>query len=166
MPPTRPDRSEPGESPAVRLARDAAELAGSARRHLDLYSHDLPADVYATEAFCEAIKQLVIEAPRHARIRILVADTRPAARGHALVTLGQTLSSAIEFRTPAPGAASWFAECLIADAARGLTQHERRALTPPQSLGPPEARKLHGEFEARWQAAQTASDLRRLYLGG
>ena len=166
MPSSRPDRSEPGESPVARLACDAAELAGRARRHLDLYSHELPADVYATEAFCEAVKQLVIGAPRHARVRILVADTRPAARGHALVTLGQTLSSAIEFRTPAPDAAPWFAECLIADAASGLTQRERRAMTPPQTLSPPEARKRAGEFDTRWQAALPASDLRRLYLGG
>lgn len=83
------------------LERLSLALAQQTRRFLDIVSRHLDPDIYDTDEFADAVKELALNR-RRARIRLLVIDSRPlVTRGHRLTELAARLSSFIELRAPA-----------------------------------------------------------------
>ena len=75
-------------------------LAQQARRHLDIFTHDLDAPLYDQKPFLDALKDLVTTS-RHAQVRILLQDNNRAQKeGHRLIELARRLTSAVEIRRP------------------------------------------------------------------
>lgn len=148
------------------LAEAAVEVASRARREIALLSFELPEAVYGTPEFCDAVKDLVLTAGRHARVRILIQEPRGAATGHRLVTLGQHLSTYVAFRQPGIEHRERRGEYLIADE-RHLLQRQTPDATEAmlQLDAPPEARAALRQFNEIWDSGEPPPDLQRLYLG-
>ena len=80
----------------------AASMLHQCERQLDILTHDFEPGIYDNLDCFEALENLVLEARRHARVRILIQ--RPemiAQRGHHLLNLGRKLSTYIKMRCPA-----------------------------------------------------------------
>lgn len=76
----------------------AIALASTARRHLDILSPALDAQVFDNDALVSAMTALVRQT-RDSRVRILVGDAEAVtSRGHRLLTLARRLPSSIHLR--------------------------------------------------------------------
>ncbi|TCO78268.1 GNAT family N-acetyltransferase [Chromatocurvus halotolerans] len=76
----------------------AIALASTARRHLDILSPALDAQVFDNDALVSAMTALVRQT-RDSRVRILVGDAEAVtSRGHRLLTLARRLPSSLHLR--------------------------------------------------------------------
>lgn len=104
---------------AAETADAALALARQARQSLRIFTRDLDAPLYSTEAFREAVSGFARRS-RYTGVRILVQDPRPAIRDHhRLIGLIQTLSTHIGVRRVAAEWADEVFAFLLADE-RGL----------------------------------------------
>lgn len=164
MPPNKPANSD--ERRLIRgradYAQAAAALAQSAQREVALLSHDLPSAFYGTDAFCTAIKDLILRY-RRARVRVLVHNPKPAARGHRLVDLGRQLSSFCEFRVLGEANRELRSDWLVIDERHVLDRFAPESLEAVcHRAAPATARSYLRRFDDYWENGQPAIDLRTL----
>lgn len=148
------------------FAAAAGEIASRARREIALLSFQLPNEFYGASTFAEAVKRMILDsAGRRARVRVLVQEPRGAATGNRLVTLGQELSSFVDFRQPAAEHADWRGEWLIVDERHLLERQAPESLVASCHMdAPPDARAALRRFDEVWEMAEPAAELRRLHL--
>lgn len=168
MPPSKPDSYEAGVARVVsgraQFTQTALSLIAAARRDIALLSFNLDPSIYNRDDIYTALKDFILLSPR-SRMRILLNDAGPAARGHRVVELGRTLSSFVEFRVLDERQRDVHADWLIIDQKQVL---ERR--TPEHleahlySDDPRFARTKYKQFEKYWQSGVPASALRPLHL--
>lgn len=80
-------------------AETVAALLQSARHRIDVLSPRLDPLLYDQPDCLEALRNIVVEARRHARARFLVADVSAViSRGHRMIELSRQLSTYIEIR--------------------------------------------------------------------
>lgn len=166
MPPTRQERPEPRPvTDRAAYAEAAAEIAGRARRRIDLLSYDLADWAYGTPGFCDAVRDLVLEHQR-ARVRVLVHDVRSVAgQSHRLLPLLRHVSSFTEIRVLAEHHGDNRDESLIADDRHLLERDTPESPTARLCLDMPvRARAARHRFDGLWEAAGPATELRRLYI--
>lgn len=134
----------------------AATLAvtGMARRLVSICTPDLEPPLYASTAFLETIKRLVL-GHRFARVRVLVRDHSALLRQpNPLVTLARRLTTHLEMRLRAPEFRDLQAGYCIADdraivyrlradSYEGIAAHKSPLI----------ARQYLEEFERVWQAS-------------
>lgn len=166
MPKTKPENSEERaiEGRAA-FAAAAVEVAGRAQREIALLSYDLPTWAYGSQAFCTAVRELILNAPR-ANVRVLIHDAKTVAtRGQPLIELLRQLSSYAEIRVLAEHQRGHQDDCLIADEHHLL---ERDTPDTPSARAhfdsPLAGRAARRRFDGLWESAEPASELRRLHL--
>ena len=144
----------------VRVA--AAAVAGSARRLLTIYTHDLEPQVYDHPPFLEVVKRLVL-GQRYAKVRVLVVDpARILYESNRFVGLARRLTSHIEIRHVMGKYKGNPASYLIADDCATLyrLQHTRwEGISELNDVGV--ARSYLNGFDEVWQAAAPDREARR-----
>ena len=146
-------------------AASVASLLPQARRELRLISQTLPS-AYYPEAVVEGLRAFLLSHER-ARLRVLIADSRAAARSRSpLVALGRQLSSRIAFRDTASDAPIDFAgERLLVDQEQGLELGAELGTTDaPRNLGRLLTQRLAEQFDRSWEQAMPSAELRALLL--
>jgi len=138
-------------------------LAGQARNTIEIFSWDLDAGIYGDPAFIEIVKQLAIR-HRHAQIRILVQDSRKAAKlGHRLPYLAHRLPSRVQIRRPAAEYREYRQAFLIAD---GIGMIKRVVADRYEGelnfKSPVDAKERLNFFDRVWAGAEVDPYLRRL----
>lgn len=150
-------------------ARDVREavidVAGSAKRQLSIFSHDLEPGIYNHEEFIAVVTRLVL-ASRFSRVRVLVADPIRAVKdGHEFVTLGRRLSSYIEFRNVLPEYREHHEAFCIADDHAIVFRAQASSWNGIVALRDPlAARKYLTVFNAIWHASDVEREFRRLHV--
>ena len=151
-------------------ARDVREavidVAGSAKRQLSIFSHDLEPGIYNHEEFIAIVTRLVL-ASRFARVRVLIADPMRAVKdGHEFVTLGRRLSSYIEFRNVLPEYRQQHQEAFcIADDHSIVFRAQASGWNGIAALQDPlAARKYLDIFNGIWDASDVEREFRRLHV--
>lgn len=148
---------------AAEAAAAARSLVQGAERLLRIFTRDLDAPIYSSDAFCQAVSALA-RRDRHTGIRILIQDPTPAIRdGHRLIELVERLASHIGVRRVA---ADWADEpCAF------LLTDERGLLWRPAGdrfdgrFDPhagAHARKLRQWFDRVWEHSPPDPEFRRL----
>jgi hypothetical protein len=154
-------------SSSLELARLSADMAGRARRRLDIASRSLEPAVYDTKEFLEAVQKLVLAARGRACVRILVLDPEALiSRGdHRLVQLAMRVSSYMEIRRPGPDHQEFNEALLIADG-KGVIHRKQadRYEGVANFHAPRRAAHLSQSFETLWQHAELDPNFRRLML--
>lgn len=166
MPPNKRKTSEEYVVEGRRAFADAAvEVARRAKRELALLSFDLPAWAYGTRAFCDAIRDLILNHER-ARARVLIHDVPSVAiQDHRLIHLLRDLSSYAEIRALTPEQGDHREDCLIADEHHLLKRDTPDALSAVVRYDAPlDGRAARRDFDELWDGSEPASELRRLYL--
>lgn len=152
---------------SAELARLSAQMAGRARRRLDIVSRSLEPAVYDTLEFVEAVRKMVASGRGRARVRILVLDPGALVSygNHRLVDLCMKLSSYMEIRHPGPDHQEFNEAMLIADE-RGAIQRQYadRYDGLANFNSPRRAGQLSESFEALWQHGEPDPNFRRLML--
>jgi len=166
MPPTRQEKPEPRPvEDRAAYAEAAADIAGRARRRIDLLSYDLADWAYGTTGFCDGVRDQILGQQR-ARVRALVHDVRSvAARDNRLLHLLRHVSSFTEIRVLAEHQGDNRDESLIADERHLLERDTPESPTARLCLDMPvRARAARRRFDGLWDAAAPATELRRLYI--
>ena len=166
------DRSDSGAedihfSSSLELANLSAQMAGRARRHLDIASRSLEPAVYEAKEFLAAVQKLVVSGRGRARVRILVFDPEALlSRGdHRLVNLAMRVSSYIEIRRPGPDHQEFNEAMLIADRTAVIHRRQSDRYDGVANFHSPlRAAHLSESFEAVWQNAEPDPHFRRLML--
>lgn len=147
------------------FAAEAAGVAARARRELALLSFDLPGWAYDTPDFYDAVRDLILGSPK-AYVRVLLHDVHSVAlRDSRLIHLLRHLSSYTDVRKLTAEQGDHREDCLIAD-----EHHLLRRETPDTTTAivrydaPLYGRAARRFFDDLWDRAETASELRRLYL--
>jgi len=141
----------------------AAEIAGTAKKLLSIYTLDLELGIYDHDQFLDVAKRLVLS-QRYARIRVLISDPYRASRnGNRFVAVGRRLNSSIEFRNVHEDYRDHREAYLIADDRALLyrvdaTRWEGIADTYERSV----ARRYLSQFDEIWAASETDQELREL----
>lgn len=157
---------------AVALLNGRTEFLSAARRliadtryNASLLTQQLDARVFGDASFADAAKQFLL-LHRHARLRVLVVNPKPATRGpHALLELGRMMPSRIEFREFAPGKVLPSEELLLADGRLLLERSSADALESRLIREDPiTARERQRRFDALWDHAVPSIELRRLRI--
>lgn len=146
------------------FAAKATDLAAGAYMDLALLTQDLNERVYATEAFVGALRKFVLQ-HRHARVRVLVNDTRRAISGGSrVVEFGRKMSSFIEFRELLPERRQAVREeYLIADGRLMLYRETPEDLESKFFAAAPHLARLKlKDFNTLWNESTTAQELRQL----
>lgn len=150
---------------AAEAAEAALALTQQARQSLRIFTRDLDAVLYSTDAFRDAVSALARKHPE-THIRILIQDPTPALKaGHRLIGLTQQLSSHIAVRRVADDWADEPSAFLVADG-RGLlwrTQGDRYEGIVDFRAGP-RARQLVTWFDRVWDNSQPDPEFRKLAL--
>ncbi len=143
----------------------ALSLATQARRTVDIVSRHFDPAVFDTEAFYNALRDLVVDS-RRAQVRVLLLDPSPlVARGHRLIELSQRLSSFMAIRVPGPEHKEFNEAWLVADNTGYV--HRRFSDRFEGTANFADRRwstHLTNRFEELWQRAQPDPNLRRLHL--
>jgi hypothetical protein len=154
-------------SSRLELADLTAQMAGQARRHLDIVSRALEPEVYETQAFLAAAQRLVVSGRGRGRVRILVLDPEALlSQGeHRLVGLAQRLSSYMEIRRPGPDHQEFNEAMLIVDGKAVIHRKQSGRYEGIANFhSPVRAAHLSEGFEAIWQNAEPDPHFRRLML--
>lgn len=167
MPPSKPTTFEQSTARVItgraQFLDAALALIATARRDIALLSYNLEPRIYNQDAIYTALKDFILLSPR-SRLRVLLNDLGPAARGHSVVELGRKLSSFVEFRGLDERQREIRADWLIIDERHVL---ERRTPTHLEAHlhmdNPPLVRAKRKQFDAWWQAGVPASALKALY---
>ena len=143
----------------------AVNLAGTARRHLRIYSQRLDHEVFDRQELSAAMAALVRRG-RQSDIRILVNDARSmVSRGHRLLELSRRLSSSISIRILDDHPRIPEATYLLRD--------NNGVLYKPQEMGEngffepdsrASAKRFLEEFDTLWHWGRTDPRLRQLTL--
>ncbi|MCC5857436.1 MAG: hypothetical protein JJT90_04715 [Ectothiorhodospiraceae bacterium] len=141
-------------------------LLQAARHQVDLLSPLLDPALYDRPPCLEALRRMVVNAGRHARVRVLVADADAVvSRGHRLIELSRQLSSFIEIRRLAEEDRNEEIAMLLVDGESYLywgpgtgyqgsgRRHHRGS-----------CRRLRQLFQDCWDRSEPAPSLRRLHL--
>ncbi len=145
------------------FAAKAAELVAGAYMDVALLSQELNERVYSTENFVTAVRKFVLQ-HGHARLRVLVNDTRRAISGGSrIVEFGRKMSSFIEFRELLPERRQTVREeYLIADG-KLLLYREAPEDLEAKFYGTPQLARLKlKDFDTLWNESTTAQELRQL----
>jgi hypothetical protein len=145
--------------------RMAVALVRQAVRTLEIFSHDLEAEIYDQPEFLEGIKTLALRS-QHVRIRILLQDTSRVVRdGHRLLEIARRLSSFIEIRKPSHDYREYNEAFMLVDGTGFL---HRRIAERYEGIAnfrqPLRVRELVNFFDEVWQRAAPHPDLQRLHL--
>lgn len=144
-------------------AARATQMVVQARNEIVVLSQELDRRIYGTEIFAETLRRFVLQ-HRNTRVRVLVnAPQMAVANSPRLVEFGRSLSSFVEFREVSPvRQAVTRDEYLIADGRVMLYRETPQDLEARYDPVPGEARLRLKEFEALWNEATTAQELRKL----
>lgn len=154
------DIAEREQLGAVSLA-----LVQQAQRTLDIVSRHLDPLLYDTEPFVAAVRRLVLGS-RHARVRLLLLDSRPlVTQNHRLIELALKLSSYIAVRVPAAQHKQFNEALLIADGTGYVhrtfsDRYEADASFADRRV----AARLGDRFEELWTRALPDPNFRKLHL--
>lgn len=163
------------ETPEPRLipieSRDEAieavlELMQLAKRELCLYTRDLDADLFDTDAALEAFKRIGI-AGRGASVRILIQQPNVALReGHRLIHLARRLPSVFSFRTPDTEEDLHYPSAFLINDRRGYYFRTlgNRFEGEAHTYFPGRQAQLLEYFEQVWQRSSPSEELRQLSL--
>lgn len=151
---------------AIEAAEAVTELVSGARRSIDILSPALDPVLYDQATVTAAVRDLVTNAGRRARVRLLIRDGGEVVGvGHGLVRLSQQLTTAIAIRRLAAEDADDEDACVIVDE-RAVLRWDvgsgYMAWVEPHARG--EARRVTRAFLARWERGQPAPELRHLVL--
>jgi hypothetical protein len=152
-------------SHAAEIADAALALARQARHGLRIFTRDLDAGLYDSEAFCDAVTRLA-RANRYAFVRIVVQDPTPAIKdGHRLVGVVQHLTSHIGVRRAAQDWQNEVSAGLLADEQGLLWRADggRYEGTVDFKAGP-KARDFRQWFDPVWESSETDPEFRRLLI--
>lgn len=141
----------------------AVAVAGTAKRELALFSHDLEPLLYDKDEFIRTVQALATRS-RMSRIRIVSIDPGAAVRsGHRLIAVAQRFSSYVEVRRAAKDHALLAETFLIADEEAALFRPIASRYEGYADLHAPlEARKFLKQFDEIWQIAEPDPEFRRL----
>lgn len=142
------------------------DLLCGARHELAILTRDLDPQLLDQPDVLEAIKRIALSGP-HARIRILIQDPAvPVADGHRLVALAQRLPSAITLRTPVEDIDRQLAAAFVLNDARGYLYRPLASRYEGEGnrYAPGRHAQLSAQFDALWERAVPAIELRRLSL--
>lgn len=146
------------------FAAKALAVVRAAHLELILRSDCLERALYGSEEFYEAVKTFLLGNER-ARLLVLVRQPQDAAQnGARLVELGRRLSSRVEFREPGEEQEEFEpAEWLFADRRTLLERRSPQDLKAQYWASEPRRGKTRAEeFEALWNEAQPAQEMRSL----
>ncbi len=141
----------------------ALALVRSARRRIDILSHDLEPALYDQAPFLEAVQAFSTGSHRR-QVRILLRDNALAqGRGHRLLELARRLPSRIAIHRPAGEDDERHDAFLVVDADR-LLHRPIHALYQGEAVYGDRRRAgaLAAEFDGMWGRSRGDSDLRRL----
>ncbi len=150
---------------AAEAADAARALARQARHGLRIFTRDLDARLYGSEAFCDAVTRLV-RTNRYALVRIVVQDPTPAIKdGHRLVGVVQHLTSNIGVRRAAQDWQNEVSAGLLADEQGLLWRPDggRFEGTVDFKAGP-RARDFRQWFDQVWENSESDPEFRRLLI--
>lgn len=176
--PPPPEATVEANTPQLGVDRDAikthrldqlgdlsAQLAGQARRSLEIVSRDLDPRVYDQAPFLVAIRRLATSA-RQARIRVLVREVEPAVKpDHRLIELARRLSSFIEIRRLGDDDREFNEAFLLVDQIGFLRRPTGDGFEAEGSFHDPlRTRELLRAFDDLWSRARADANLRRLHI--
>jgi len=141
-------------------------LLETSRHRVDLLSAGLDPNLYNRVQSADALRRLVVNAGKRARIRILVSDAGNLARqGHRLLELSRQLTSFVEIRQLAEDDAQQNQAILIGDGRHYCHWPDGMAYNGAACLhGRGVARRLERVFNGLWERAAVDPELRRLHL--
>jgi N-acetylglutamate synthase-like GNAT family acetyltransferase len=153
-----------GERDLLVLA--VTQLAGQARRCIELLSADLQPAIYDQGGFLEAVRQLALELRGRLPVRILVIDPEPALRrGHRLIELARQMSSDVQIRVVPQDWAERCDQFLLCDQdGYSLTRYRDPRRTLVDFNDGAQTRRLRRLFDQIWEQGESHPGLRRLYL--
>ncbi len=141
-----------------------AEALGSISSSLDIYSHNLPREIFGTSLVVNSLRSWIINQPR-AKVRVFVHNAHSAMfRGNGLIELGLQLTSFFQFHEPAKAMPMLFEHAIIDN--KILV---RRSTSNPQQVETwsgvdqniPVAQR---EFENYWTHSKPSLNIRNLNL--
>lgn len=160
---------ETADTLAVETLTDCAAvslaLAQQATRTLHIFSRDLDARLYDTEAFLEAVRQLAIRG-RFSDIQVLVQGIDTAVKGgHRLIELSRQLSSTIHMRIVHPEFRNNNQAFLVADQVGFLQRGLADRFEGKASFNDPlEARERVRFFTKVWEVSRRDPEVLRLHI--
>ncbi|MEO8671763.1 MAG: GNAT family N-acetyltransferase [Tahibacter sp.] len=142
------------------------ELLSLAHRELCIYTRDLDAELFDTEAALEQFRRIGV-AGRGASVRIVVQQAGAALRdGHRLIPLAQRLTSVFQFRTPESEEDRHYPSAFLLTDRRSYyfrvlgSRYEGEAHT----YFPGRHAQLQETFNQVWERCVSSEELRHLYL--
>lgn len=149
---------------ATLVAGAAALLAAQAHRELCLLSADINPRLYDQAAFLSALRELALGRKGQPVLRVLLQDAlAPVRRGHRLIELARTLSSAIELRILPEEATDAPNGMLLADDSGYCLEHKNGGAAV-DFRSPSRVRELRHGFDQHWERSAPHTELRRLHL--
>jgi len=147
------------------LQQSVAALAGQARRRIDVLTPDLEASLYDSAEFLTAVRSLATRGSR-THVRFLVGDSeRAIKRGHRLIELARSLTTAIDFKRPGPASEIGRSCYLLADDRGLMWQADAGQLDATVSFNDPvKVKRLRSQFDELWEEGEPDPELRRLHL--
>lgn len=146
------------------LRSAVVEVTAVANRMLSIFTHDLEPNIYAHDAFLDAVKRFVLSRS-FTRVRVLIAEPSRAMKiSNRFVAMGRRLNSYIEFRhLPDEDRPAHPEAYLIADD-HGLVfrADAKRFEGLSDTFEPTVARKYLNRFDALWAACEPAREIREL----
>jgi hypothetical protein len=165
-PPPRPERRSVNVESREQAAQETLGLLEAARHVLCIYTRDLDAALFETDAALEALKRVAISG-RGASIRIIVQDPRNAVtRGHRLLAIAQRLTSVFVLRTPVQDDDLQYPSAFLINDTSGYyfrvlgNRYEGEAV----NYAPGRHAQLLEYFNQVWERSETSEDFRQLDL--
>ncbi|MBN8431522.1 hypothetical protein JF535_11725 [Microbulbifer salipaludis] len=146
--------------------RDAlTQLVGSTRRHLHIYSQNLPHALYGEPAIVQKLSDFA-RSSRYARVQILIADSEPLLRRpHPLLPLLQRLGSRIALKKIQPSTEPSDWEFALGDTTQVLQRADHDKWQGHyHSDNPVRVRQLQEVFAQAWLHARPDPELRQFVL--
>lgn len=146
--------------------RDTAlHMLEQATRSLYLFTNDLDANLYNTEAFIEALKNLAIAGP-NTKIYILLQDPKDVIlNGHRIVELARRVSSHILIHRANEEDQKRIDNFMLVDQVGFIRRsHPNRYEGIACYHNPAEVRKYLKYFSEAWERSHAEPELRRLHL--
>jgi hypothetical protein len=154
-------------SSSLELANLSVQIAGLARRHLDIISRSLEPTIYDRAEFVDVVQRMVVSAQGRASVRILVLNPEQLLShgGHRLINLAMRVSSYIQIRHPGPDHRDFNEAMLLADEKAVIYRKQSERYKGIANFQHPQwAGQLAETFENLWQHAELNPNFRRLML--
>lgn len=154
------DTAEENKNAAVSLAKQASYS-------IDIFSHDLDAEIYNNKEFERSVFNLAKRHP-NTRIRILVQDSRKAVQtGHRLIKLAQSMTSSVFIHNPSGEYKDEKCAFIVVDQLGMLYRSNANNRNYKASINfsaPQRAGKLSDFFNEAWEHSTPDIQTRRLYM--